>query len=142
MSQVTSLSLPLIDLARRAVKSQFPFSLAVLKPPGTAPVLGVAIIIQLTPWREPLTFLLPCWGSLPLSARSLSLGCCAHCWAQIAGPPGALCSVTCKARGMASGAVRADPGLSPARQPVHCSEGQLPISGLSSRHSGHAFPNS
>lgn len=45
MSQVSSLSLPLMDLARRAVKSQLPFSLAVLKPPGTAPVLGVAIII-------------------------------------------------------------------------------------------------
>lgn len=103
-------------------------------------MLGVAIMIQFTAWRV-FDLLPPLLGvSSPLTQEFVSglLRSLLGSDSRASRSSGAVSHA--KREALASGAVRADTGPSPAHQSVHCSEGQLPISGLSSRHSGHDSP--
>ena len=143
MSQVTSLSLPLTDMAKRAVKSRVPLFPCRAETSRHCSCVGSGYYDSIHCMERVFDLLPPLLGvSSPLTQEFVSGLLCSLLGSDSRASRSSGEVSPAKREALASGAVRADTGPSPARQSVHCSEGQLPISGLSSRHSSHAFPNS
>lgn len=128
MSQVTSLSLPLTDLARRAVRSRVPLFPCRAETSRRCSCVGSGYYDSIHCMERGFDLLPPLLGvSSPLTQEFVSglLRSLLGSDSRASRSSGAVSPA--KREALASGAVRADAGPSPARQSVHCLEASCPF---------------